>query len=251
MKSNIKGKVPQPMKEGNGEKGIENRASRRGFSIPITKMIRDTFNGTVKKFGKSESFMIIYTMLNGKLLKDMKNPHEQSLAKKEIIKISSELVDLSLKEIKSPDYEGKTKNPSDIDKDLICLASIENHMPEEKREPIIELKKEYGIILDELYVDAVESYTNGFKFLAQDPVIYYANVGNTKTRKFDKTSECLWTRFNKIRNQICNIMEENNISEEKAIAQLLSDENAEISNPDRNILKKRKAVIENEKEICR
>lgn len=213
MRSNIKGKTIISM-PGKGDKsGKVNIVKENGN---IGARVRAVFKEVEGKHGKEKAIVIIYQMLAGNLLSNIQDPADRTMAKKEILDLAKEIVGNEAERIEKNALSLGTKSDQTIDIELVALKYINYEIPEEDREKVSQLVKIYQQEHNRRsFVSIAASITDGFKFLAETPELYYAKTGYKSTRKFPDTKSLL--RFEQLRSMVCSAMEKDNISEEQAI----------------------------------
>lgn len=91
------------------------------------------------------------------------------------------------------------------------------------------------------FLKNVSEYTDGFRFLAEDRLIYSAETGKRRIRKFDDLEQ--YKRFAELQEMIKLKMQLLKKNEMGAIQELLSDPESKIDDTSRTILRTREKVL--------
>ena len=116
---------------------------------------------------------------------------------------------------------------------------FENSYSETVEEELVTEKVEPEITAEEKFVESIANYTEGYKFLAEDPYTYRAMNGNTNSyKKFDDVETM--ARFSKVQDIVKNISSKRYGREEVALRHIINDlgnlENPESNTVVRNML---------------
>lgn len=87
----------------------------------------------------------------------------------------------------------------------------------------------------------VSAYTDGFRFLAEDRLVYSVETGKRTIRKFDNLEQ--YKRFAELQEMIKLKMQLLKKNEMGAIQELLNDPKSEIDDTSRTILRTREKVL--------
>lgn len=96
------------------------------------------------------------------------------------------------------------------------------------------------------FLQNVSAYTDGFRFLAEDRLIYSAETGKKRIRRFDNLEQ--YKRFAELQEMIKLKMQLLKKNEMGAIQELLNNPESKIDDTSRTILRTREKVLI-EKEI--
>lgn len=91
------------------------------------------------------------------------------------------------------------------------------------------------------FLQSVSAYTDGFRFLAEDRLVYSAETGKRRIRKFDNLEQ--YKRFAELQEMIKLKMQLLKKNEMGAIQELLNDPKSEIDDTSRTILRTREKVL--------
>lgn len=91
------------------------------------------------------------------------------------------------------------------------------------------------------FLKNVSAYTDGFKFLAEDRLVYSSETGKRRIKKFDNLEQ--YERFARLQEMIKSKMELLKKNEIGAIQELLNSPESKIDDTSRTILKTREKVL--------
>lgn len=134
-----------------------------------------------------------------------------------------------LDRIQSPEYLEDLKPIASDELFKLVNETVNNYVQRRKGE------------IEDSFLQSVSEYTDGFRFLAEDRLIYSSETGKRRIRKFDDLEQ--YKRFAELQKMIKLKMQLLKKNEMGAIQELLNDPKSEIDDTSRTILRTREKVL--------